>query len=70
MKTSKQSKEIRYLPKIVGNTIYIIETHDPEGLTEEEYHRFLKRPDIREKYITPGSYIAMPEGRTERRARS
>ena len=70
MKKSEQSKEVRYLPKFVGNTLYIIETYDPAGLTEEQYRRFLKRPEIREKYITPETYIRMPEGKTERRARS
>ncbi len=70
MKRSEQSKEVRYLPKFVGETLYIIETYDPAGLTEEQYHRFLKRPEIREKYITPQTYIRMPEGKTKRRARS
>lgn len=64
----KQAKEIRYLPKFVGDTLYIIETHDEAGLTDEQLHYFLKRPEIREKYISRDSYIAMPEGRTERRA--
>lgn len=70
MKKSEQSKEVRYLPKFVGETLYIIETHDPAGLTDEQLHRFFKRPEIREKYITPETYIRMPEGKTERRARS
>ena len=65
----EQVKEIRYLPKFVGDTLYIIETHDEAGLTDTQLHFLLKRPEIREKYISRDSYIAMPEGRTGRKVR-
>ena len=71
MSKAKKDKEIRYILKTVGRTLFIIETYEEEGtLSEEGLHRLFKDRGFREHYITPGSYIPMPEGKTKRRARA